>query len=340
MAVQLSRKAWTEYIRAQAQRTRAQKPNFAKYGKFIMNTGHPASRFRPHFFSSLRSATSFQSIVPRYRPPSGNTFTTGSGTRMHNFQNKASRSKVYWVAAHGSQQSMASQFTVPDGVYIVPISRPGYLVSTMFSEGSGYPQTLREMKKNPQIFQRWIRRDPLLYDELPTPMKPWYKTSRIYSPRDKMLNINLTFKDPSPRLNAEMKIDRVDALPKSRFFNFHGHPSTSIKEVVEFLGPGVYFVLACRLTPGRSMNLEGAVNLYHSFPNKEKRNLQQSYMNDRPNTIARFLNQQEALRNQRLKKRPTSSTPVRSASPKKARTNAYVPAKNRLSRRLLRFFGI
>jgi len=153
--------------------------------------------------------------------------------------------KFLWVIGHGQQ--LRTKMTVPRGVYVVFLSRAGYLGS------------LNEIIENkPKFMPLWRERAKMrdfILGKLPEsniPNAPRFRTwsKRMYGPGDSMPDVYLELFDDS--INHNMKIE-YDALCGVHTVGqgsgaAYKYKARGIHAIIRAKGPGIYFVAACRGT--------------------------------------------------------------------------------------------
>lgn len=164
-------------------------------------------------------------------------------SRIQRFQNYTARSNtnVRWVIAHGehTNASLLQSFRVPDGVYISFVSEPGRLLSKNII----YHPTFVRLHRSIYLTKRFIKKEiPITH--LPHSLQYFYGNSpRIYFPNEYVPNIELNTRNSDPYTNFFMGVKSLKKHSKS-FINTQTHLSDVITR------PGIYFVIACRQTPG------------------------------------------------------------------------------------------
>jgi len=158
----------------------------------------------------------------------------------------------YLVVGHGSH-TRSDYFTVPDGKYVIFFSNPGVSISERLIANSKF----QTMMQNKAAISQFITGN-LNREKVPNFLRysrtnfNWKKT--LYSPRTKCPDIHLQFWDKTEPVNTNgtgmfQKYMGVWTLPEANPRKYLNQVKT-IKEVVEEGPPGVYFVYACRITPG------------------------------------------------------------------------------------------
>jgi hypothetical protein len=178
------------------------------------------------------------------------------------FRHVASKAPHFrWIVGHGQAQNTDTR--VPPGTWVVFLSRPGHLLNF-------YPFTHKIFRE--QILQRTEVTRKLALDQIPPGKLPsllllpssW--KLQIHGPNDMMPNVHLELFDNSPltanipkyiksrlfgRMCGVTKTSRIFSSPTNR------GEITTVKNLVLQHGRGIYFVVACRGTPGQnSSNLE------------------------------------------------------------------------------------
>lgn len=178
------------------------------------------------------------------------------------FRHVASKAPNFrWIVGHGQSQNTDTR--VPPGTWVVFLSRPGHLLNFR-------PFTHKIFRE--QILQRTEVTRKLALDQIPPGRLPsllllpssW--KLQIHGPNDMMPNVHLELFDNSPltanipkyiksrlfgRMCGVTKTSRIFSSPTNR------GETTTVKNLVLQHGRGIYFVVACRGTPGQnSSNLE------------------------------------------------------------------------------------
>lgn len=194
--------------------------------------------------------------------------------------------RSYLVVGHGAH-ARSDYFTVPDGKYVIFFSSPG----VSLSEGLIANSKFQAMIQNKNSISKFLTGN-LNRDKVPNFLRysrtnfNWKKS--LYSPRTSCPDIHLQFWDRSEplnengngRLQSYMGVWKLPTLSPRKYLN----QVKTIKEVVEEGPRGVYFVYACRITPG---NINWSrVNEVHErartvLPNLQKYN---NWLGNRMNT--------------------------------------------------------
>ena len=160
--------------------------------------------------------------------------------------------RSFLVVGHGAH-TRSNYFTVPDGKYIIFFSKPGVSLSESLIANSKF----QAMLKNKDDISKFITGN-LERNKVPNFLRQsrtnfnWKKT--FYGPRTSCPNIHLQMWDTNPPLNANgtgvlQRYMGVWSLPGGSNRRYVNEVKT-IKEIVEEGPQGVYFVYACRITPG------------------------------------------------------------------------------------------
>jgi hypothetical protein len=194
--------------------------------------------------------------------------------------------RSYLVVGHGAH-ARSDYFTVPDGKYVIFFSNPGVSLSENLIANSKFQAMIQNKNSMSKFLSGNLNRD-----KVPNFLRysrtnfNWKKT--LYSPRTSCPDIHLQFWDRNEPLNANgngvlqryMGVWKLPGLSPRKYVN----QVKTIKEVVEEGPRGVYFVYACRITPG-NVNWS-RVNEVHErartvLPNLQKYN---DWLGNRMNT--------------------------------------------------------
>lgn len=167
-------------------------------------------------------------------------------TRVNRIKSLASNSatRIRLVIGHGSLMPIA--YRVPNGTYIIYVSKPGHLLAQ--SEVLNYPQIF-----NNRYVRSIIRGETRDADIQPVTLRSWKK--HVYGPGDiypdlflNLFNHNLNIKrTPGTRFDA---VVGVHTLNNGSPRGMYGQP-TSVQEIITRYGPGIYVVFACRSSAER-----------------------------------------------------------------------------------------
>ena len=165
-------------------------------------------------------------------------------SRLQRFQNYANRANtnIRWAVAHGEHTNAAllQSFRVPDGVYISFVSEPGRILSKAIL----YHPTFVRLHRSMVLSKRFIKKEiPITH--LPYSLRYFYGNSpRIYFPGEYVPNIELEFRDiTDPYATIFMGVKSLKKHSKG-FVNTKAHLSDILTS------RGIYFIVACRETPG------------------------------------------------------------------------------------------
>lgn len=173
------------------------------------------------------------------------------------FRHVASKAPNFrWIVGHGQAQNTDTR--VPPGTWVVFLSRPGHLLNY-------YPFTHTIFRN--QILQRTEVTRKLALDQIPPGRLPsllllpssW--KLQIHGPNDMMPNVHLELFDQTPlttnmiKYRASRLFNQMCGVTKtSRTVSFPTNrgETTTVKNLVLQHGKGIYFVVACRGTPGQN----------------------------------------------------------------------------------------
>ena len=149
-----------------------------------------------------------------------------------------------WIIGHTTMNA-GSPMVLPGRTYVVYLSAPGWMLSSYaILTSAGLAQKLRTQRKTMRRF---------MLGEIPLPRltstqffpSSWRR--HLHGPGDTMPNHTIeTFDYGNQAMDDLMGVQEV-----GRPVTDHGR-STTIAQLVRESGPGIYFVIGCRGTPGQN----------------------------------------------------------------------------------------
>lgn len=196
---------------------------------------------------------------------------------------------VQFIAGHGSHMNTDDYFQVPDGKYVIFFSSPGVSLSEDIIKDAKFQTLLKNPLKLSQFLTGELNRN-----NIPNSLRysrtnfNWKKT--LYTPRTSCPNTVLQFWDGNGTgpLQRYMGVWKLPYMHRRVYVN----KIKTLRDIVTRGPAGVYFVYACRITPG-CPNWTQPTHVY----NMAKRvlpNLQNytTYLNNRmntPNQVANYI---------------------------------------------------
>ena len=149
-----------------------------------------------------------------------------------------------WIIGHTTMNA-GSPMVLPGRTYVVYLSAPGWMLSSYaILTSAGLAQKLRTQRRTMRRF---------MLGEIPLPRLtstqffPASWRRHLYGPGDTMPNHTIdTFDYGNQAMDDLMGVQEV-----GRPVTEHGR-STTIAQLVRESGPGIYFVIGCRGTPGQN----------------------------------------------------------------------------------------
>jgi hypothetical protein len=167
-------------------------------------------------------------------------------TRLERFEALARlpETPYRWIVGHG-QMTSNSPMVLPRRTYVVYLSAPGWLLSMdAILTSAGLVQKLRTRKT---VMRRFILGQIPTARLTSTQFIPTNWRRHLYGPGDSMPNHNIEMFDRRrPDMDALMGLQEV-GQPTTEYGR-----ATTVAQLVREYGPGIYFVMACRGTPGQN----------------------------------------------------------------------------------------
>lgn len=149
-----------------------------------------------------------------------------------------------WITGH-TTMTTGSPMVLPSRTYVVYLSAPGWMLSSYaILTSAGLVKKLRTQRPTMRRF---------MLGEIPLsrlPSSQFFPVSwqrHLYGPGDTMPNHTIdTFDIRNPLMNSVMGVQEVGRPMTDR------GRSTTIAQLVREYGPGIYFIIGCRGTPGQN----------------------------------------------------------------------------------------
>jgi hypothetical protein len=165
-------------------------------------------------------------------------------SRFQRFQNYAMHrnTNIKWVVGHGEHTNVAldRSFKLPPGVFVSFVSEPGRKLSAALL----HHQTFDHMYRSMNLTRKYIKKEIPKY-KLPSSLHYFYgENPRIYGPGNWIPNLQFGFfHAPSEISGTFFGVKSLKHHSKA-FTNMSQH--VHLSDVIR--GPGIYFIVACRVT--------------------------------------------------------------------------------------------
>jgi hypothetical protein len=179
-------------------------------------------------------------------------------SRFQRFQNYAMHrnTNIKWVVGHGEYTNVAldvGSFKLPPGVFVSFVSEPG----RMLQDSLLHHQTFNHMYRSVNLTRKYIRKE-IPKNNLPSNLHYFYgENPRIYGPGNWIPNLQIGFFD------APSGLTRTFFGVKS--LTHHSKAFTNISHNVHLSDvirrPGIYFIIACRITSNSNNKWSGRNSL-------------------------------------------------------------------------------
>lgn len=166
-------------------------------------------------------------------------------TKREIFKLYARYSSLWWIIGHG--QMLTNMILIPRGVYVVFLSKPGYLGS--LNEIIENKEQFKPLWYNESVMRRFV-----LGDSSVAPAAPRFHTwnTRIYGPGDRMPEAYIELYDRNIGQNITEEYDAFAGVHRvGTSARYHHDEAMTVSSIIARHGPGIYFVAACRGSPNQ-----------------------------------------------------------------------------------------